>query len=617
MSRIRRLDEGTINRIAAGEVIERPASVVKELVENAIDAGAGRIDVFIDDAGRRLIAVEDDGIGMSPEELPIAVLRHATSKLVDDDLVRITTLGFRGEALPSIGSIARLSLRSRPQGAAEGFELLVDGDEVGALRPTAMRPGSRVEVRDLFYRTPARLKFLRSDRAETQAIVEVLKRLALAHPDIAFRLVADDRQLLDYEARLAVDGGAQEDRVRAILGQAAFTNMLRVEAARAEVRLLAFAGLPTAARGDGRAQFFMVNRRPVQDRLLKSTLRAAYSDLLFHDRQPVAALFLDVEASALDVNVHPTKAEIRFRAPDDVRGLIIGSLKRALAEHGHRADTALGQDAARLFRPGGLGRGWRGPGPAGPGLMEAALAYQAPLPGTADSHVNGDLAEAGFAPGSAPRQETNPEGEDGARPGTASSADPWPLGAARAQLHENFIVAQTREGLIIVDQHAAHERIVYERLKAGLHAGGVARQALLLPEIVELEGGEQSVLIGRADELAELGLVLEGFGEGAVIVREVPAILGQSSVAALVRDLAHDLEEMGQAVRLKEAIDKVAGTMACHGSVRAGRRLTIEEMNALLRRMETTPFTGQCIHGRPTYISLGLAEIERLFGRRA
>lgn len=603
--RIRRLDEGTVNRIAAGEVIERPASVVKELVENALDAGATQVDITVDEAGNRLILVEDDGRGMQADELPLAVERHATSKLNGDDLTRILTLGFRGEALPSIGSVARLAITSRPMGAAQAFRLLVEDDRVQPVEPAPGGFGTRVEVRDLFYRTPARLKFLRSARAEAMAITDTVKRLAIAHPRVGFRLTVDGRVTVDLAP--PGPGGGAEDRLRGLLGRPVFEDLIAIEAERGGLLLTGYVSLPTAARGDGRLQYFVVNDRPVQDRLLKAGLRAAYSDLLFHDRQPVAVLTLRVDPVAVDVNVHPTKAEVRFRRPAEVRGLIIGSIKRAMAEHGHRSGGA------------GLERAIRYPQAPGTSAASGLSENRQPFAGfdpdafaaPADAGVRGDEAFGfDFAPGGgAPVRELPGHGV------APSAVEDWRLGAARAQLHENFIIAQTPDGLVIVDQHAAHERIVYERLKNAIRSGQIARQALLLPEVVELEADEQALILDRQAELAELGLVVESFGTGAILVREVPAIIGSGSAAALVRDLAHDFEELGQAVRLQEAVDKVAGTMACHGSVRAGRRLTIEEMNALLRTMEATPYTGQCIHGRPTYISIGLKDLERLFGR--
>jgi DNA mismatch repair protein MutL len=590
--RIRRLPEGVVNRIAAGEVIERPASVVKELVENALDAGAGRIEVWLDGGGRSLIAVEDDGAGMSPDELPLALERHATSKLDGEDLVRIRTLGFRGEALPSIGAVSRMRIATRTPEADAACELAVEGGALGPLRGCAGARGTRIEVADLFYRTPARLKFLRSERAEAEAAADIIRRLALAQPAVGFNLRVDGRETLDLPARGGLVEGARETRMRQVMGRGTLEAGFVVEAERGPVRLFGFAGLPTAARTSSRHQYLFVNSRPVQDRLLKAALRAAYSDLLFHDRQPVACLYLELPPELVDVNVHPTKAEVRFAEPAAIRGLVVGALKRALAEQGHRS----------AMRPPLMGAGAASAG----GRTQWAIAGFAPADaaGLADA---GDRTAVALDLGPPlARSEELPSAEQVAHP----------LGAARAQLHANYIVAETAEGMVIVDQHAAHERLVYERLKTELEASGVRRQALLVPEVVELEPAEQAALLGQAEDLEALGLVVERFGEGAVIVREVPAALGAASVAALLRDVAGDLEELGSTVRLREAIDRVLGVMACHHSVRAGRRLGVEEMNALLRDIESGRFTGQCIHGRPTYIELKLDEIERLFARR-
>ncbi|MDX6751581.1 DNA mismatch repair endonuclease MutL [Geminicoccaceae bacterium 1502E] len=609
MPAIRVLPEGLVNRIAAGEVVERPASVVKELVENALDAGAGRVDVTLDGGGRELILVEDDGCGMSAEELPLAVRRHATSKLADEQLVRITTLGFRGEALPSIGAVARLRIVSRPRDTGDAAELRLEGGLVEGPRPAAGRPGTRIEVRDLFYRTPARLKFLKSERAELEAAADTLRRLALAHPAVGFSLRAGGREVLAFAPQPeGLAPGSGLERLGRVMGREFPENALEIEAEREGVRLAGYVSLPTLSRNHARLQFLFVNRRPVQDRLLKGALRAAYSDLLFHDRHPLVALYLELPPELVDVNVHPAKTEVRFRDAAQVRGLVVGGLKRALAEHGHRASSSVGDAALQAFRPGGHPHG-AGHAAVPRGLAERAAAFMAPGPATALRDVAQGPAHGELALDAAPA----------ARP-FASAPEPalagYPLGAARAQLHDNYIVAQTADGLVIVDQHAAHERIVYERLKGQLAEGGVRRQALLLPEVVELEPAEQRALGERADELAELGLVLEPFGGEAVLVRETPALLGAVSVAQLVRDLAGDLGELGSAVRLREALERVAATMACHGSVRSGRRLSLEEMNALLRDMERTPNSGQCNHGRPTYIMLGKDAVERLFGRR-
>jgi len=594
---LRVLPDALVNRIAAGEVVERPASAVKELVENAIDAGATRIEVTLRDGGRRQITVDDDGCGMTADELALAVERHATSKLADDDLQHIDTLGFRGEALPSIGAAGRLTLTSRAQGADAAFSIAVEGGAKGPVRPAARAAGTRVELADLFFATPARLKFLKTARTETTHAADTVRRLAMAHPRIGFALSADGRTLFKDAAATGDLFDARLARLAAVMGREFADNALTVEAERAGLRLGGHIGLPTLNRGTAGHQYLFVNGRPVRDRLLTGALRAAYQELLARDRHPMAALYLEVPAEEVDVNVHPAKTEVRFREPGTVRGLIVGALRHALAEAGHRAATTVAAGALGAMRGGGAAypRPGGGAGRFGAGLAEAAAAY-APLPG---------LESAPAAPAAM--------AED-ARP--AEMPADYPLGVARAQLHSTYVIAQTADGIVIVDQHAAHERLVQERIKRELAAQGVARQALLIPEVVEVEAAAAERLGARADELAELGLVVEGFGAGAVVVRETPAALGVADIAGLVRDLADELAEMGTALALKERLDRVCATMACHGSVRAGRRLNAEEMNALLREMEATPHSGQCSHGRPTYVELKLADIERLFGRR-
>ena len=607
---IRILPPATVNRIAAGEVVERPASVVKELVENAIDAGAARIDVIMDAGGRTAITVTDDGRGMDADELALAVERHATSKLPDgDDLLRITALGFRGEALPAIASVSRFTMTSRAAGAEAAWSIEIDAGRKGEPAPAALAQGTRVEVRDLFYATPARLKFLKTPRTELDHAAEAVNKLAMAHPRVGFSLTADGRTVVRLAAVPALaddDDGGRLERLAQVMGRGFADNALEIDAEREGVRLTGYASLPTLNRGTARAQHLFVNGRPVRDRLVIGALRGAYADVLARDRYPMVALFVTAPADAVDVNVHPAKAEVRFRDSGVVRGLIVGALKHALAAAGHRAATTVGEAALAAFRPndgatpilpmaphrgGGYGHGVTTRLPAG--LAEAAAAYHAPLAG--------DIA--------APSGRVEADETD-----TAAMA--YPLGAARGQLHATYIVAQTQDGIVIVDQHAAHERLVYERMKAALAASGVARQGLLIPEVVELEAAVVARLAERADELAELGLALEPFGEGAVVVREVPGLLGESDIQGLVRDLADELAEMGAAHSLRERLDEVCSTMACHGSVRAGRVLNVAEMNALLREMEATPNSGQCNHGRPTSVTLKLADIEKLFGRR-
>ncbi|WP_165190270.1 DNA mismatch repair endonuclease MutL [Caulobacter soli] len=649
---IRRLPPETVNRIAAGEVVERPASAIKELVDNAIDAGATRIEVEAHGGGLTRILVADDGCGLSAEELPVAIERHATSKLAPDadglwDLLRIHTMGFRGEALPSIGSVARLSIASRAKGQGDAWSILVEGGSVGDVAPAAFAGdhGARIEVRDLFYATPARLKFMKSERAEALAITEEIKRQAMANESVGFSLDIDGRRVIRLPPEHPGPQGRLA-RLSAVLGRDFQDNAIEIDQTRDGVRLTGFAGLPTYNRGNAAHQYLFVNGRPVRDRLLQGALRAAYADFLARDRHPTAALYISLDTAEVDVNVHPAKAEVRFRDPALVRGLIVGALRHALAGAGHRASTttaASALDAIRAqtmvppgsFPAGGQGGGYShyrpGPSAAGfsawqdggwtrpspqvlPGLSDVSARVE---PGSSDGDygVAEAVREAAFGEYDAPPTIAYPGGFS---EGPAPVFDPvdFPLGAARAQVHETYIVAQTRDGVVIVDQHAAHERLVYERMKGEMAAGGVARQALLLPEVVELDPAEAERVVARSEELAALGLVLESFGPGAVLVRETPALLGKTDAAGLVRDIADDLAENGQALALKERLEEVCSTMACHGSVRAGRRLNGAEMNALLREMEATPHSGQCNHGRPTYVELKLADIERLFGRR-
>ncbi len=599
---LRRLPETLVNRIAAGEVVERPAAAVKELVENAIDAGAGHIDVVLRDGGRAFISVTDDGRGMTAEELALAVERHATSKLPDDDLVNIRTLGFRGEALPSIAAVSRLTIASRAAGETEAWSLVVEAGRKDRPQPAAQPPGTRVEVRDLFFATPARLKFLKAPRTESGHAQDALKRLAMAHPAIGFTLSDDGRSALRLTPSQGELFEVRLKRLAAVMGRDFADNALRLEAEREGFKLTGYIGLPTLNRGNAQHQYLFVNGRPVRDKLLHGAVRGAYRDFLAHDRHPLVALFLELPPEAVDVNVHPAKTEVRFRDPGLVRGLIVGACRHALAEAGHRASTTVADAALGALRPR-LGPGlpyapsYRGGSLPG-GLAEAVATYHAPLPG-----VEG-------APTARPAELPAGGPEDEAAPGD------YPLGAARAQVHATYIVAQTGDGIVIVDQHAAHERLVYERMKQQIAEHGVAAQMLLIPEVVELDEPAAARLTARAGELAELGLTLEAFGAGAVVVREVPALLGEVEVQGLVRDLADELAELGESFAVKERLEQVCGTMACHGSVRAGRRLNGAEMNALLRQMEATPHSGQCNHGRPTYVELKLTDIERLFGRR-
>jgi DNA mismatch repair protein MutL len=600
---IRHLSEATVNRIAAGEVVERPASVVKELVENALDAGARRIEVFTDGGGRRLIRVEDDGEGMTRADLTLAVERHATSKLTDDDLVQIRTLGFRGEALPSIGAVARLSITTRQVSEPHAWTIEVDAGAKSEIKPAALGQGTRVEVRDLFYATPARLKFLKLDRTEAEAVREVVRRLAMSRPDVAFTLSGEERVPVTFGASLL---GATDRlfRLGDVLGADFRANAVEIAAEREGVSIEGFAALPTLTRANALGQYLFVNGRPVRDKLLVGAVRAAYADYLPRDRHPPLALFVSLPAPEVDVNVHPAKAEVRFRSAGLVRALIVHALKQALAREGARAATTGGTATVAAFQ-----RGWdwrRSPArPNWGGGMRSGFA---------------EPGQSAFDTG-APAADLRSDLPDGFAAGTELAAPAaelldHPLGAARAQVHDTYVVAQTRDGLIIVDQHAAHERIVYERLKAEIEKAGVPRQILLIPEIVELDEADVARLAARADELARFGVVLEAFGPGAVALRETPSLLGEIDGGGLVRDLAEHMSEWDETLPLERRLMQVASSMACHGSVRAGRRLKPAEMNALLREMETTPNSGQCNHGRPTYVELKLTDIERLFGRR-
>ncbi|PHP66203.1 DNA mismatch repair endonuclease MutL [Zhengella mangrovi] len=612
---IRHLSETVINQIAAGEVVERPASVVKELVENALDAGAARIEVVTAGGGVNLVRVTDDGSGMTADDLPLAISRHCTSKL-SDDIFDIRSLGFRGEALPSIGSVSRLTIRSRPRDGGEGAEILVEGGRVTGPRPAAGNPGTLVEVRDLFFATPARLKFMKSARAESAAITDVVKRIAIAFPHVRFSLSGSDRTLLDL-AGCGSSDGAQIRRIAQVMGEEFAVNALEIDAEREGVRLTGHTSIPSYSRGNGLAQYVYVNGRPVRDKMLAGAIRGAYIDTLPRDRHAVAALFIDIDPALVDVNVHPAKADVRFRDPGLVRGLIVGAIRQALAGAGIRPSTGAADAMMAAFRPasapsaapsaGASSYGaWQPDRPTAP--FDPATSFHRPL---TTPNGFGEELQAAFTTVVTPSADARATRME-ARPEQMAQ----PLGAARAQIHENYIVAQTTDSLVIVDQHAAHERLVYEALKQALHSRPLASQMLLLPEIVDLPDEDVERLAANADVLARFGLALERFGPGAVAVRETPAILGDTDVAGLVRDLADELADNDTTDLLKERVDHIAATMACHGSVRSGRRLKPEEMDALLRQMEATPGSGTCNHGRPTYIELKLSDIEKLFARR-
>ncbi|NML04824.1 DNA mismatch repair endonuclease MutL [Sphingomonas sp. G-3-2-10] len=603
---IRRLPEHLVNRIAAGEVVERPASALKELVENAIDAGASRVSVRLGGGGTELIEVTDDGCGMNPAEMALALERHATSKLPDDEIDQVTTLGFRGEALPSIASVARLTIESRVRGA-EGWSRIVDNGTLVAEGPAALPPGTRVRVEQLFARVPARRKFMRSARSEYAACLDVMKRLAMARPDVAFSVEHDGRRVLGVQGE-----ESRPDRVAGLTDRALVENSVGIDFEREGIVLGGVAGLPTFNRGVADHQYLFVNGRPVKDRLLMGAIRGAYAEMLARDRHPVVALFLDVPVDQVDVNVHPAKTEVRFRDPALVRGLIVSGLRRALDEAGHRSVQRPSEAALGMWTSGSMfdrhpGEG-RDPGSQG-------TPFEALDPGFP--------RDDGYGAGGASVHDRRPTF---LTPPPMARAEPaytpvpettqFPLGVARGQVAKTYIVAEAEDGLVLVDQHAAHERLVLERMRRAMQGGGVPSQALLLPEVVELDEPGCDRLEARAAELSQFGLELERFGPRAMLVRAMPAALGKGDIIGLVTDLADELASFDEALSLKERLDHVASTMACHGSVRAGRILSVPEMNALLREMEVTPHSGQCNHGRPTWVKLAHGDIEKLFGRK-
>lgn len=600
---IRQLDEAAINRIAAGEVVERPASAVKELVENALDAGATRILVEVAQGGKALIRVTDDGCGMTPADLPLALSRHATSKIDGTDLLNIRSFGFRGEALPSLGAVGRLKITSRAPGL-EAHEIRVTGGALSPIRPAALSRGTVVDLRDLFFATPARLKFLRSDRAEMQAITDVIRRLAMAEPAVGFTLkdmTEGERVILRLDPETGDLWQALTARLSALMGTDFVENAMRIDAEREGLRLTGLAGLPTYSRGAAVAQFLFVNGRPVRDKQLFGALRAGYMDVLARDRHPAAALFIDCPPDRVDVNVHPAKSEVRFRDPAAVRSLIVSGLRHGLMQDGQRAASTVGDGLLAAFRP-------EGPAPAPTALPTRV--YQMDRPSQSSLIRARDWQTPQLAEDSTPW--TPSARVDAGAPAPEETSRP--LGAARAQIHENYIIAQTETGMVIVDAHAAHERLVYERLKRQMDENGIASQALLIPEIVTL-GADADRLLAHADDLAALGLVIEPFGPGTIAVRETPALLGSVAVEPLLRDILDEIDDLGRSEALRARLDAILSRVACHGSVRTGRRMSAEEMNALLREMEATPKSGQCNHGRPTFVTLAMSDIERLFGR--
>ena len=602
--RIRQLDDAAINRIAAGEVVERPASAVKELIENALDAGARRLRIDIADGGKTLVRVSDDGCGMSAQDLPLAMSRHATSKIDGSDLLKINSFGFRGEALPSLGAVGRLTITSRTNGF-DAAQITVAGGKQDKVKPAALAEGTIVELRDLFYATPARLKFMRTDRAETQAISDIIKRLAIASPMVGFQLndvtAGAQRKLFAVNPENGELFDALQRRLAQILGKGFSDNAVRIQAERDGFSLSGYAALPTFSRGAAVMQHFFVNGRPVRDKLLIGALRAAYSDFLSRDRHPAVALYVECNSDLVDVNVHPAKSEVRFRQPGLLRGLIISCLRHTLAEAGHRASTTVADAVLGAAKPEQTGRNFSYQMPKSRAVARAAN-YQMQAPHFAETaavQARVDVAE--------DKGETTP---------VENALERHPLGAARGQVHENYIIAQTADGMVIVDQHAAHERLVYEKLKNQMREDGVPSQALLIPEIVDLSANDCTSLLDFSETLKSMGMVLEAFGGGAVAVRATPAILGEVNAKLIILDVLDELCDQNATQSVQDKVEAILSRVACHGSIRSGRRMRGEEMNALLREMESTPHSGQCNHGRPTYVELKLSDIERLFGRR-
>ena len=629
---IRRLPTTLVNQIAAGEVIDRPASVVKELVENSLDAGAKQIDVVVRDGGKSLISVRDNGKGMSAAELTLAVERHATSKLPDEDLNDIRTLGFRGEALPSVGSIARLAITSKRRDGVQdhGWQMSVEGGYAINPKPTSAEFGTLIEVKDLFYATPARLKFLKTDRAEVGAISDVMSRLALARPDVGFTLVSNGRHLLKAPANKDQAGQA---RVGQVLGQEFLDNARPVAFERDGMQVQGWTSLPTHSRGTAVHQYLFVNDRPVKDKLLTGVIRAVYRELMPHGRHPMLALWLDVPPGFVDVNVHPAKAEVRFRDPANVRSVIINALRGALLSGGPQTASGLTDDALAAFSQVQTTDATSGLGHSDASAMVVPLGNPTrPLsPGfrgnryVGEHQANAFQHSAGAYQTQTPSQAQTPAFDTAppsaaiahtAHPVDTEALDHHPLGAAVAQVHKNYIVSQTKTGMILVDQHAAHERLTLERLKAQARQSGIARQSLLIPEVVHLDSASVERLVDAAEIIGESGLVIDTFGEGTIVVREVPSLLAEFDIAGLVRDIADELADKDSSEALNERLYMKLATAACHGSVRSGRKLNIDEMNALLRQMEAEPLSAQCNHGRPTFVTLSLDQIEKLFERK-
>ena len=604
LPRIRQLDDAAINRIAAGEVVERPASAVKELIENALDAGARRLRIDIADGGKTLIRVTDDGCGMSAQDLPLAMSRHATSKIDGSDLLNINSFGFRGEALPSLGAVGRLTITSRTNGF-DAAQITVTGGQGGSVKPAALAEGTIAELRDLFYATPARLKFMRTDRAETQAISDIVKRLAIASPLVGFQLndvsAGNQRKLFAVNPENGDLFDVLYRRLARVLGKDFSDNAVRIQAKRDGFTLSGYAALPTFSRGAAVMQHFFVNGRPVRDKLIIGALRAAYNDFLSRDRHPAAALFVECDSQLVDVNVHPAKSEVRFRQPGLLRGMIISCLRHTLAEAGYRASTTVADAVLGAAKPEQTARNF---------------SYQMPQSSAAAHAANYQMQAPQFAETAALYARVDVAEDKGETAPIETALETHPLGAARGQVHENYIIAQTADGIVIVDQHAAHERLVYEKLKTQMRENGVPSQALLIPEIVDLSADDCTRLLDFSETLERVGLVVEGFGAGAVAVRTTPAILGEINAKSIILDVLDELCDQNATQSVHDKVESILSRVACHGSIRSGRRMRGEEMNALLREMESTPHSGQCNHGRPTYVELKLSDIERLFGRR-
>ena len=607
---IKQLDEAAINRIAAGEVIERPSSAVKELIENSIDAGSTSISVDVADGGKTLIRVIDDGCGMTPTDLPLAVSRHATSKLNSDDLFNISTFGFRGEALPSLGAVSRLNIKTKGM-ETDAAELSVDAGLISKIKPVAVNRGTVIELRDLFYATPARLKFLRTDRTELQEINKVIKGLSIAYPYISFKLrdISNnkDRLLFDTISELGKSDVALKQRISKVIDASFIENSCAIEAERENLKLSGFAALPTFSRGSTNLQHIFINQRPVKDKILIGAVKAAYSDFLAKDRYPAVVLFLNCNPQFVDVNVHPSKLEVRFREPGVVRGLVVSAIRHSLAEAGHRASSTIANAALGAIKENNSFSKFQYQSDLNKNSSGKSIPNN--IFGGADSGNLGSFGSQQF------EVLETPSGSFSDNDRTDELPSQFPLGAARGQVHENYIIAQTDDSVVIVDQHAAHERLVYEELKKQTAASSVKRQVLLIPEIIELSNTDITNLIKEKAQLLNSGLVLEKFGENAIIVHETPALLGDFNVKSLVLDILDEVSSSGNSQKLEDEIASILSRKACHGSIRSGRRLNHEEMNALLRKMEVTPYSGQCNHGRPTYIELKLKDIEKLFGR--